>query len=53
MLLDDAGEEEEHTKERRVRMEVKIQKAVEIIRAKKGGGGGGGEAKAAGAEAAT
>ena len=51
MLLDDAGEEEEHTKERRVRMEVKIQKAVEIIRAKKGGRGG--EVKAAGAEAAT
>ena len=50
MLLDDAGEEEEHTKERRVRMEVKIQKAVEIIRAKKVGGG---EAKAAGAEATT
>ena len=51
MLLDDAGEEEEHTKERRVRMEVKIQKAVEIIRAKKGGRGG--EVGAAGAEAAT
>jgi len=37
MLLEDAGEEDEQTKERRVRMEGKIKKAVEIIRAKKGG----------------
>ena len=35
MLMEDEDNEDENTKERRKRMEVKIQKAVEIIRGKK------------------